>query len=149
MVLLTATFVIVTLSLFIQFLVLFLVAYGYVSYRRFNLPKHGRVMAWAVFVQVVAVFAIMVPSFVAAVFPDYIVVKPFELTSVVSLFHEVTGGLALALGVWFVAAWRFRPNFAGCFGRRRLMLATMVVWLIALLFGITLYSIFNWAVLMG
>ena len=29
------------------------------------------------------------------------------------------------------------------------MLATLIVWLVALFFGISLYAIFNWAILMG
>jgi len=49
----------------------------------------------------------MVPSFVLAVFPYYIDVNSLELTSIISLFHEVTRAIALGLGVWFVAAWRF------------------------------------------
>jgi hypothetical protein len=106
-------------------------------------------MATAVFVHLTAVFAIMVPSFVLAVFPFYIVPRTFELVSMVSIFHEVTGGLALALGIWFVASWRFHKDFKGCFNKRKPMLATMIVWVSALIFGIALYTIFNWAILTG
>ncbi len=91
----------------------------------------------------------MVPSFVLAVFPYYVVPHTLELVSIFSLMHEVTGGLSFALGVWFVASWRFRKDFKGCFNKRKLMLATMIVWVTALAFGITLYIIFNWAILMG
>jgi len=149
MALLNATFVIVTVSLVIQVAVLFLILYGYWFYRMLNFRKHGAMMASAVFLQLAVVLAIMIPSFVLAVFPDIIVVHPLELASVVSVIHEVTGGVALGLGIWFVAAWRFRRNFMGCFNRRRLMLATMIIWIVALLFGITLYTIFNWTILMG
>jgi hypothetical protein len=143
------TFVIVTASLLVQVTVLALLIYGYMLYRRLKFRQHGVVMAAAVFVQVIAVFAIMVPSFVLAVFPLYIIPHTLEVTSLVSLSHEVTGGLAFVLGVWFVASWRFQKGFNGCFNKKRLMLLTMVVWLIALIFGITLYTIFNWTILMG
>jgi hypothetical protein len=146
---LDTTFVIVTASLLVQLAVLSMIIYGFMLYRRLKFRQHGVVMAYAVFVQAAAVFALMVPSFVLAVVPFYIVPHTLELTSLVSLGHEVTGGLAFALGVWFVGSWRFQKGFNGCFNKKRLMLFTMVVWVIALSFGITLYSIFNWTVLMG
>ena len=108
---LNVIFFIVTVSLIIQVAVLSLILYGYLLYRRLKFRQHGVIMATAVFVQLAAVFAIMVPSFVLAVFPFYIVPHTLELVSIVSLFHEVTGGLALALGVWFVSSWRFQKNF--------------------------------------
>jgi hypothetical protein len=146
---LNLVFVIVTLSLIIQVVVLCLLAYGYLLYLRFKFRRHGIIMATAVFVHLTAVFAIMVPSFVLAVFPFYIVPHTFELVSMVSIFHEVTGGVALALGIWFVASWRFHKDFKGCFNKRKPMLATMIVWVSALIFGIALYTIFNWAILTG
>ena len=142
-------FAIVTASLLIQLAVLSILIYGYLLYRRLKFRRHGIIMSCAVFVQVAGVFSIMVPSFVLAVFPNYIVTHTLELVSVVSLIHEVTGSLALALGIWFVASWSFRKDFKRCFNKRKLMFATMVVWVIALSFGITLYTIFNWAILMG
>lgn len=146
---LNATFLIVTVSLVFQIVVLFLLLYGYTFYRRLKFRKHGIMMALAVFVHLATVFAVMVPSFVLAVFPHYILLHPLELTSIFSLIHEVTGALALGLGVWFVVSWRFRKSFTGCFNKRRAMLATMIIWLLALTFGIALYSIFNWSILMG
>jgi hypothetical protein len=146
---LNLVFVIVTLSLIIQVAVLSLLVNGYLLYRRFKFRKHGIIMATAVFVHLTAVFAIMVPSFVLAVFPLYIVLRTFELVSIVSIFHEVTGGLALALGIWFVASWRFHKDLKGCFNKRKPMLATMIIWVSSLIFGIALYTIFNWAILTG
>jgi hypothetical protein len=146
---LDVTFVIVTASLILQVVVLSLLIYGYRLNRRLKFRLHGVVMAYAVFAHLAGVFAIMVPAFALAVLPKFIVAHPFELTSIVSIIHEVTGGLALALGVWFVASWRFRKDFKGCFNKRKLMLATMIVWVAALIFGIAQYLIFNWAVLTG
>lgn len=141
------TFVLVTASLIVQIAVLSLLIYGYLLYRNSKFRQHGTFMAIAVITQIFAVFIIMVPSFVLAVFPFYIIPHTLELTSIVSLLHEVTGGLAFALGAWFVASWRFRRDFKGCFNKRKLMLATLIVWVTALFFGITLYMILNWAIL--
>ncbi len=142
-------FAIVTTSLVIQLVVLSLLMYGYLLKRRLKFRAHGVIMAWAVFVHLAAVFAIMVPSFVYAVLPFYIVAHPLELTSIVSLIHEVTGALALALGVWFVASWRFHKDLKGCFNKKKFMLGTIIIWIAALLFGIIQYTIFNWNILMG
>jgi hypothetical protein len=65
-----------------------------------------------------------------------------EITSFIALTHAVLGSTALAFGAWLVGAWRFRKDFSGCFGRKRLMIPTLTVWLSTLTFGIILYSIF-------
>jgi uncharacterized membrane protein YozB (DUF420 family) len=142
-------FVTVTASLIIQVVVLFLLVYGYLLKRRLKFRQHGLTMAAAVLVHLTAVFTIMIPSFVRAVIPEYIVTRPFELASLVSVFHITFGALAVSLGIWRVASWRFRKNFAGCFNKKKFMRNTMIIWLFALGFGITLYTIFNWAILMG
>lgn len=142
-------FFIVTLSLAIQIAVLILLLVGYHFVRRLKFRQHGSIMAVAVGVHLAAVFFIMVPSFVAAVLPDFIFADPLGLVSVVSVIHEVTGGAALALGVWFVASWRLRRDFKGCFNKRKAMRYTITVWITALIFGIALYAIFNWALLFG
>jgi hypothetical protein len=149
MVFLSSTFVLVTLNLIIQFVILSLVIYGYWLYRRLNFKRHGIVTSVAVFVQLAAFFAIMAPSFLFAILPSFIVPQPFELVSIVSLLHELAGGIAFALGIWFVASWRFRSGFAGCFGKRRHMRIAIIVWIIALSLGIALYTIFNWSILVG
>ncbi len=142
-------FFIVTLSLAVQLVVLALLLIGYVFVRKLKFRIHGSIMAIAVAVHLAAVFFIMVPSFVAAVLPQFILLNPLGLTSLVSLAHEVSGILALALGVWFVARWRYRKDFKGCFNKRLQMQATMIIWLVALVFGVALYLIFNWTLLVG
>jgi hypothetical protein len=79
-----------------------LVLYGYWLYRRLNFKRHGIVMSCAVFVQLAAFFVIMAPSFVFAILPSFIVPQPFELVSIVSLLHELAGGLAFVFGIWLL-----------------------------------------------
>ena len=140
---------IATTSLTIQFIVLFLLVYGYLLKRRLKFRQHGITMAVAVVLHLAMVFVIMIPSFVFAVFPEYIVRSPLELTSIIGLVHEVAGALAISLGVWLVASWRFRRDFKGCFNKKKIMLGTMIIWVAALLFGIALYTIFYWAILIS
>ncbi len=132
----------VTASLAVQIVVLFLLAYGFMLIRKFRYRQHGFVMAAAVFLHTVMIFSIMIPSFVLAVIPEYIVPSPIELTSIVGLIHAILGSTAVALGAVLVAAWRFKKDFTGCFARKKLMLPTLTVWVAALAFGITLYAIF-------
>ena len=137
-----------TFSLTLQILVLILLFYGYNLNRKRLFPQHGRVMALAVFLHLIMIFVIMVPAFVAALIPEFIIPHVSELASVVTLIHVPLGVAAVSLGFWFVFAWRFK-GLKGCFKRKRLMLITMVVWVSSLLFGIALYTILYWATLMG
>jgi hypothetical protein len=132
----------VTASLALQIVVLFLLSYGLLLKKKFKYRQHGFMMATAVIVHLVMIFYIMIPSFVLAVVPDYIVTSPFEVTSIVGLIHGILGSLAVALGAWLVVAWRFNRDFNGCFARKKLMLPTLTVWVTALLLGIILYAIF-------
>ena len=83
------------------------------------------------------VFAIMIPSFVLAIVPDFIVPNVYGIISVVTLVMAVAGALAVSLGVWLVASWRFQ-DLKGCFKKKRIMLSTMALWLVSLSFGIVL-----------
>lgn len=139
---------IATTSLTIEIIVLFLLLYGYMLKRKLKFRRHGITMAVAVVLHLIMIFAIMIPSFVLAVFPDFIVPNVSGMISVVSLIHVVAGALAVSLGVWLVASWRFQ-DLKGCFTKKRFMLLTMIVWLVSLFFGIVLYTIFYWAILMS
>jgi hypothetical protein len=140
--LLSAIVTTITSSLVVQIVVLFLLAYGFLLKEKFRYRQHGFVMAAAVVLHLLMVFFLMIPSFVLAVVPDYIVVSPLELTSIVGLLHGILGSVAVALGVWLVVAWRFNRDFNGCFARKKMMTPTLYVWVAALTFGIALYVIF-------
>jgi hypothetical protein len=87
------------------------------------------------------VFGIMIPAF-AIIASELIVPSPLILASVTSLVHAIVGSTALMMGVWLVAAWRFKKDFKGCFNRKRFMTTTFAVWTTAIAFGIILYVIF-------
>lgn len=139
---------IATASLAIQLVVLFLIIYGYTLKRRMVFRCHGFVMATALFLHLAFVFGIMIPSFVLAILPHYVIAHVYEATSVVTLIHVPLGALAVSLGVWLVASWRFR-DAEGCFARKRIMHWTMILWLATLTLGIILYTILYWAVLIS
>ncbi len=138
-----------TLSLVGQLTVLALLTYGYMLKRKFKFRKHGLAMAAAVIIHLILISTIMIPSLVLAVIPDYIVPSPLLLTSVVGLIHAIAGSTGLAMGVWLVAAWRFRKDFKGCFNRKKMMDTTFTVWVVALALGVVLYAIFYGPALIG
>ena len=140
---------IITAILAVQIVVLLLLVYGYLLKRKLKFRQHGFVMAVAVVLHLTMVFYVMIPSFVLAVIPDYTVPVPFSLVSVAGVIHGVLGATALSLGVSFVASWRFRKNLQGCFNKKKIMLKTMVVWIISLAFGIILYAVFIGQLLTG
>ncbi len=137
-----------TIGLTIQVIVLALLVYGYWLKRKLMFPRHGRVMAWATVLHLTTIFAVMVPSFVLAVIPEYIIKHVGGVISLISLVHVPTGLVAVSLGLWLAVSWRFK-GLKGCFNRRKLMLITMILWLSTLLLGMALYGIFYWAALIG
>lgn len=142
-------FIILLASLIIQLFVLALLFYGYWLYRHKAFRKHGMVMASALFVHLASVIVVMLPSFAFAILPGYIAVNPADLTSILSIVHGVLGVVAIGLGLWFVASWRFRKDIKGCFGKRNPMLITLSAWVITLLIGIVVFGNLYWSLLMG
>jgi hypothetical protein len=140
---------IATASLTIQIIVLFLLAFGYSFKRRLKIRQHGITMAVAVVLHLIMIFTIMIPSFVLAVVPEYIIRAPLDLVSVVGLIHGVVGILAIVFGIWLVGAWHFSKDVKGCYSRKKFMSGTFVVWVTALIFGIVLYAIFHGATLIS
>jgi len=105
---------IATVSLTIQIVVLFLLIYGYTLKRRMIFRRHGFVMATALILHLAFVFGIMIPSFVLAIIPEYVVTRLYSMTSIVSLIHVPLG--VLAFFVWCLAGcrlalWRHRGLF--------------------------------------
>ncbi len=99
-------------------------------------------MAGALIIHLIMIFYVMIPSFVYAVVPHYILVAPQEIVSIIGLIHGILGPIAVVLGIGLVATWRFQKNVEGCFKRKKFMLPTLAFWLATLALGIMLYAIF-------
>lgn len=140
---------IATASLIVQIVVFVLLVVGFYYKRRQKFRWHGIVMASAVVLHLVTIFAVMIPSFVLAIVPEFIIPEPLMLVSMAGLFHGVFGIAAVGLGIYLVAAWGFRRDVQGCFKRKRIMDLTITVWLIALLLGFLIYGLFYGPLLAG
>lgn len=140
---------IATASLVVEIVVLALVLYGYFLKRRQNFRRHGITMTSAVVLHTITIFVIMIPSFVLALVPEFIVPKPLELISIIALIHGITGILAISLGVWLVTSWHFRKDLSTCFKKKLFMRVTITVWITSLVLGIFIYLFFYGASLIG
>lgn len=138
-----------TASLIIQIVVFFMLLLGYQSKRKQKFRKHGIVMAIALVLHLVTILVIMIPSFTLAVVPEFIIPDPTMVISLVGLIHGVTGIIAVVLGGYLVAAWRFKTDASGCFKRKQTMRITITVWFLSLILGIVLYALFYGPLLMG
>jgi len=140
---------IATVSLIIQVIVLFMIMYGYSLKRKSKFWQHGRIMAVALILHLIMIFAIMIPSFAYAVVPSYIIPFPLELISIIGLLHGIAGIAVIILGSWLVAVWHFNKEVTGCFKRKSIMRVTIAAWISALILGIVLYILFYGAVLVS
>jgi uncharacterized membrane protein YozB (DUF420 family) len=141
-------FVIATISLVLQFVILFILSYAFWLERKRKHRLHAVFMTGALVLHLSTIFVIMVPSFILAILPYFIIRYPFAVGSLVSLVHVPLGLLAVSLGTWIILSWKLK-GFSSCFSRKKIMLTTMIVWIASLLFGIALYIILNWSVFAG
>jgi uncharacterized membrane protein YozB (DUF420 family) len=137
-----------TISLVAQIVVLGFLIYGYWLNRRLDFKNHGKIMSTALVLHLIVIFAIMVPSFVLAIIPQYLIQNVFAAISIISLIHVPLGVLAFSFGLWFTIAWRLK-GLKGCFKRKKFMLLTMIAWLATLSIGIILYSVLIISILKG
>jgi hypothetical protein len=129
-------------SLSIQLTVAVLLGYGYIMKRKLQFRRHGFVMASATLLHLVLIFVIMIPSFVYAVVPNYIVPSPTMIVSLVGLIHGITGSLTVVLAAELVGAWRFKKDFTGCFKRKKFMIPALSAWITTLILGVILFAFF-------
>ncbi len=132
----------------LQMIMIFVLFYGLILKRKKKFKEHGIIMSVAAFAHLGLVLAIMIPSFVLAVVPYYIIALPFEFVSIVGLIHGVLGILVVALGLWLVLAWRLSKDVSGCFKRKKVMMPTFVLWVATLVLGLVLFWIFYGPTLM-
>ncbi len=127
-----------TITLVIQLVIFVLLIVGLGLKRQKRFRQHGFLMVSCVVLHIVSVIVIMVPSFSAISF------TPTGLPTVIlalSGIHTFFGLAALILGLWLSAVWRFRQSLEYCMPKKRFMLVTFSVWLIAISLGTTLYFV--------
>ena len=94
-------------------------------------------MTTALVLHLITIFSWMIWSFIS--FLSAGSVDYGNLLVLVILAHATLGVIAASLGVWLVALWHLQTDVQKCFGRKRVMLTTIVLWSVSILLGIVLY----------
>jgi len=128
---------IASLSLVVQIITLSIVISGYILKRRMRFIEHGTLMLVAVAMQFVSFLLIMGPAFLIIVENGF-VQRPI-LLSTVTLVHAILGGTALTTGIWITTSWHLQKSITNCIKKRKFMRYLIIIWILALSLGITLY----------
>ena len=132
-----SVFIIATLSLSIELVVLGLLTFGYYAQRSKNYRRHGITMTTAVVLHLATILGWMVWSlsnFLSAGSVDF-----GSFLVLAALGHVVLGAIGVSLGVWLVSAWHLQKDVQKCFPRKRFMIVTITAWATAIVLGIILY----------
>ena len=128
-----------TISLGVQIVVLGLLIGAVFLKTQKKYRQHGIVMFSAVVLHISSILIVMGPSFGAYVGPGMINFS--EGVPILTLVHVSSGLIAALLGVWLIGSWHLKKDMKGCFRKKRFMDVTLVLWILAILLGIMLYSV--------
>jgi uncharacterized membrane protein YozB (DUF420 family) len=129
--------IIATISLGVQITVLFLLIGGFALKRVKKYRQHGITMTSALALHFTVILTWMIWSLLA--FLSSSSTNLADILTIITLAHASVGITAGLLGVWIVSSWRLRANMQMCFAKKRVMLVTLTLWLIALSLGVILY----------
>ena len=131
-----------TISLALQIVALALLLIAITFKNKKSYRQHGIAVTVALLLHVITVFAVMIPTFSTFFTSPGTIV--YDATVVISLIHVALGFVALGLGTWLVAVWRFKTELKSCFANKKIMGPTMIAWTVSILLGLIMYIIF-WA----
>jgi hypothetical protein len=126
------------INLGFQIVILSLILAGFFLKLKGKYLLHGVLMFVGVVLNIVSFILVMGPSILGF---EIIVVQPLSYISVIAVVHGVIGGIALISGAVLVFSWHLQRSFKNCLKRKRAMKPTIILWTLALLFGIWLYTI--------
>jgi len=139
-------FVLATISLVLQIVILVLLPGSIELKRRKKFRQHGITMLLAVVLHTIMILLVMIPSFVIGFIP-YFSTDVLDTISIIAIVHGTMGILAEILGVFVVTSWRLQKSLRYCTPRKKLMRVTLILWLTALFLGILLYTVLYLAIL--
>ncbi|MCJ7634299.1 hypothetical protein MUP77_18155 [Candidatus Bathyarchaeota archaeon] len=107
--------------------------------RKMRLISHGTLMLVAVILQFFSFLLIMGPAFFSLA-ENGLIQRP-TLLSIVTIVHAILGGAALVTGIWIASSWHLQTSIEKCIKRKFIMRYLIVIWILALILGITLYML--------
>lgn len=123
-------------------IVSFILFFGALIYKaKGNFKIHGAIMGIAVLLHFITFLVAMGPSFVENI--NFLMTDTSHFGVQTLWVHALSGAFSLALGLFLVSVWVPKvTNIKGCFGRKRIMDATAVLWTISFVFGVASYVAF-------
>ena len=125
------------INLILQIAIICFLIVGRSKAKRKNFIQHGQYMALVVALNTVAFTTVMLPSLLFGV--GFIIAYPFNLLSIIFVFHSALGVISLLLGYYLVLKWRFNKPLVECLKNRILMRPTIILWVATAIIGILLY----------
>jgi uncharacterized membrane protein YozB (DUF420 family) len=137
----TNAVLIIDLNLLIQIAAFILLLSAMVYKTKGKFKIHGSVMGVALIVHFISFLIAMGPSFVGGF--GFLTTETLQFGVQTLWVHAISGALSLALGFFLVFAWISKMSeIKSCFRRKRIMDATILFWVISLIFGIATYIAF-------
>jgi len=126
------------INLGFQIAILALILVGFILKLKGKYVLHGVLMFVGVVMNIVSFILIMGPSILGF---EIIITQPLNEISLIAIAHGIIGGIALISGAILAFSWHLQTSFKTCLKRKRVMKPTIILWTVALLFGIWLYVI--------
>lgn len=137
----TNAVLITDINLLIQIISFVMLLAGLVYKIKGKFKMHGSLMSIAIILHLLSFFIAMAPSFVEGF--EFFTTEAFQAGVQTMWIHAISGAVSLILGLFLIAAWVPRAsNIKPCFGRKRIMDVTVILWAISLIFGVVTYIIF-------
>jgi uncharacterized membrane protein YozB (DUF420 family) len=125
------------LNMIFQLLVVAVLFLALLAMARRRYVVHGVMMGSAVALHTISIFMIMVPTLRSL---DGVLTDLSTRLSFVVVVHSIVGSVVEILGVLLVVLWvGNRVSMAGCFRRKRVMEATIFLWILEILLGFYVY----------
>ena len=128
-----------TANLILQIVTLAMLLLAYILKRRGAFLKHGTLMLVAVVVHTFSFLLAMGPALWSLV--ENGLIQDLSWLSIVTLIHASFGAIALAVGIWLVGSWHLQSSTKNCSKRKIVMRYVFVLWVLALILGITLFTL--------
>jgi hypothetical protein len=114
---------------------------GYIMKSKKRYRGHGMTMTAAVVLHLATIVAVMLPSLLSYLSSPG-TLNFTDTIAVATVVHAALGITAASIGLWLVICWRMRADVVPCFQRKKFMLSTLAIWVIAVFAGIYLYIVY-------
>ncbi len=124
-------------NLIVQIILVVLLAWSWMRLDKKNVTSHGQLMVLAAVVQGLAIFLVMIPSFLLGF--GAITSNLGNPGSLISIAHGLVGAGAWLYAAYLGVVWRFNKATVECFKRKSMMKPVFYAWLGAAVLGVGFY----------